>query len=118
MSKTRRVPQRARAIRRLAKLREIFGPDAAIARERVGVNDPEVLSAIEKHTTGAAEMSPLDAAVYLADSLEPDRKFPERADLWQLAMRDLEGAVRETLCATARHRQRKAAAAEARASAS
>src|SRR5262247_1397091 len=30
-----RVPQRARAIRRLAKLRETFGPDAAAKRERL-----------------------------------------------------------------------------------
>ena len=35
MSKTRRVPQRARAIRRLAKLRETFGPDTAAERERL-----------------------------------------------------------------------------------
>ena len=35
MSKTRRVPQRARAIRRLAKLRETFGPDAAAEREQL-----------------------------------------------------------------------------------
>ena len=35
MSKTRRVPQRARALRRLARLRETFGPDAAAERERL-----------------------------------------------------------------------------------
>ena len=35
MSKTRRVSQRVRAIRRLAKLREAFGPDAASERERL-----------------------------------------------------------------------------------
>ena len=35
MSKTRRVPQSARAIRRLAKLRETFGPDAAAEREQL-----------------------------------------------------------------------------------
>jgi hypothetical protein len=35
VSKTRRVPQRTRAIRRLAKLRETFGPDAAAERERL-----------------------------------------------------------------------------------
>src|SRR5262249_266916 len=35
VGKTRRVPQRARAIRRLAKLRETFGPDAAAERERL-----------------------------------------------------------------------------------
>jgi hypothetical protein len=35
VSKTPRVPQRTRAIRRLAKLRETFGPDAAAKRERL-----------------------------------------------------------------------------------
>src|SRR5262245_25453629 len=35
VSKTRRVPQRTRAIRRLAKLRETFGPAAAAERERL-----------------------------------------------------------------------------------
>jgi predicted HD superfamily hydrolase involved in NAD metabolism len=73
---------------------------AVIARESFGVRDPEVLSAIEKHTTAAAEMSPLDACVYLADSLEPERTFPERAALWTLALRDLGAAMREVLLLT------------------
>ena len=91
---------------------------AALARERFGVEDAEVLSAIAKHTTGAEEMSPLDSVVYLADSLEPARKFPERAALWQLALADLDGAMRETLALARRHYARKSAAREARASAS
>jgi predicted HD superfamily hydrolase involved in NAD metabolism len=70
---------------------------AAIARERFGVDDPDVLSAIEKHTTGAGEMSPLDCAVYLADGLEPQRSFSERAELWELARRDLRLATRGVL---------------------
>lgn len=73
---------------------------AVIARESFGVEDPEVLSAIEKHTTAAAEMSPLDACIYLADSLEPGRTFPERAALWALALRDLGAAMREVLLLT------------------
>jgi predicted HD superfamily hydrolase involved in NAD metabolism len=91
---------------------------AEIARERFGVEDAEVLSAIEKHTTGAATMTPLDCAVYLADSLEPERSFPERAALWQLALRDLGAATRETIALSARRRAEKTARAEARASAS
>jgi predicted HD superfamily hydrolase involved in NAD metabolism len=83
---------------------------AAIAREKFGVDDDEVLSAIEKHTTGAPEMSPLDCTVYLADSLEPDRRFPERRALWELALHDLAGATRETLLLSAERRARKAAA--------
>jgi predicted HD superfamily hydrolase involved in NAD metabolism len=80
---------------------------AAIARESFAVSDPEVLSAIEKHTTGAGEMSPLDCAVYLADSLEPERRFAERAALWQLAMCDLVSATREVLLLGIRHFARK-----------
>jgi len=76
---------------------------AAIASERFGVRDPQVLSAISKHTTAAAAMSPLDCVVYLADSLEPQRSFPERAALWNLAMRDLTSAMRETLVASFGH---------------
>jgi predicted HD superfamily hydrolase involved in NAD metabolism len=76
---------------------------AAIAREAFGVEDGEVLSAIEKHTTGAAEMSPLDCIVYLADSLEPKRTFVQRGELWQLAMRDLGAAMRELLLLNSRH---------------
>jgi len=94
---------------------------AALARERFGVEDADVLSAIAKHTTGAAQMSPLDRAVYLADSLEPERSFPERAELWELALRDLEAATRETMLHSERRRALKAARAqmaEARASAS
>jgi predicted HD superfamily hydrolase involved in NAD metabolism len=91
---------------------------AALARELFGVHDAEVLSAIEKHTIGADEMSPLDRVVYLADSLEPGRTFPERADLWRLALRDLDGAMRETLALSRRRHERKAALAEANASAS
>jgi len=75
---------------------------ARIAQEAFGVHDGEVLSAIEKHTVGAADMSPLDCAVYLADGLEPGRSFAERAELWDLAMRDLaeamRGMLRNTIC--------------------
>jgi predicted HD superfamily hydrolase involved in NAD metabolism len=75
---------------------------AAIAAETFGVNDEQVLSAIEKHTTAAAAMSPLDCAVFLADGLEPDRTFPERAALWDLAMNDLTEATREVIKSSVR----------------
>lgn len=80
---------------------------AALAREQFGVQDREVLSAIEKHTTAAGEMSPLDCVVYLADSLEPARRFPERAQVWQMALRDLPAAMREVLLLAFRHSARK-----------
>ncbi len=73
---------------------------AALARERFAVTDPEVLSAIEKHTLGDADMSPLDCALYLADGLEPGRAFAERAALWELAKIDRTAAMRATLALT------------------
>ena len=79
---------------------------AELAREVFGVEDPAVLSAIAKHTVGAAEMSPLDCAVYLADGLEPGRAFPERQDLAALAHRDLSAAMRATLEASVRYVQK------------
>jgi predicted HD superfamily hydrolase involved in NAD metabolism len=37
---------------------------------------PEVLTAVSRHTLGAADMSDLDMVVYLADMLEPARTYP------------------------------------------
>jgi predicted HD superfamily hydrolase involved in NAD metabolism len=70
---------------------------AELARERFGVDDPGVLSAIRKHTVADGVMTPLDAVVYLADGLEPGRSFPERPELAALAFRDLDGAMRALL---------------------
>jgi predicted HD superfamily hydrolase involved in NAD metabolism len=70
---------------------------AALARERFDIDDPDVLSAIEKHTLGAAVMSPLDCVVYLADSLEPGRDFANRAMIWDLARRDVRAAMSATI---------------------
>jgi len=76
---------------------------AALARADFGVNDPEVLSAIVKHTLAAGEMSTLDCVVYLADGLEPGRDYAERAELADLAGRDLAGAMRATISSSLRY---------------
>lgn len=73
---------------------------AAIARESFGIRDAAVLSAIEKHTLGAAAMQPLDCVLYLADGLEPKRNFARREALWELAQRDLAAATAALLRAT------------------
>jgi predicted HD superfamily hydrolase involved in NAD metabolism len=73
---------------------------AELARERFGVDDPAVLSAIRKHTLGDAVMSPLDKVVYLADGLEPGRDFADRAALAALAFRDLDAAMRAVLASS------------------
>jgi predicted HD superfamily hydrolase involved in NAD metabolism len=76
---------------------------ARLAEELFGIEDAEVLSAISKHTLGAAQMSPLDCILYLADGLEPGRDFPERAELAALAERDLTEAMRATIRSTLRY---------------
>jgi predicted HD superfamily hydrolase involved in NAD metabolism len=73
---------------------------AELARECFGVDDPDVLSAIRKHTLADAVMSPLDKVVYLADGLEPGREFPDRAALAALAYRDLDAAMRATVASS------------------
>ena len=80
---------------------------ASIAQEAFGIHDPEVLSAIAKHTVGDETMSPLDCAVYLADGLEPGRDYPHRRDLWDLATRDLAEGMRAVLHSTLQHLARK-----------
>ena len=75
---------------KLKKLAEVSGADeeemavkpvlhapvgAYVAKERYGVVDNEVLCAIRRHTVGAEDMSLLDAIVYVADMIEPGRKY-------------------------------------------
>lgn len=104
-SQARRFAVSAREHERPVLLHARLG--AALAREIFGVEDREVLSAIEKHTTGGADMSPLDCVVYLADSLEPNRRFPERAELWDLALSDLAGATRKAMRLSELHQAKK-----------
>ncbi|HVS46692.1 MAG TPA: bis(5'-nucleosyl)-tetraphosphatase (symmetrical) YqeK [Verrucomicrobiae bacterium] len=79
---------------------------AELAREDFGIDDPEILSAIAKHTLGSGAMSPLDCVVYLADGLEPGRDFPERAALAALAQKDLKAAMAATMRQTMRYLER------------
>ncbi|MDE2571916.1 MAG: bis(5'-nucleosyl)-tetraphosphatase (symmetrical) YqeK [bacterium] len=76
---------------------------AALAAERFGVRDAEVLDAIRKHTLGAAGMSRLDEVLFLADALEPGRRYDGRAAMLDLALQDLRGGMRAVLKSTLRH---------------
>ena len=68
---------------------------ALLARDTYGVRDPQILSAIRKHTIGDAEMSPMDALIYTADFIEPNRKpFAGLEDARALADVDIYAAMR------------------------
>ncbi len=73
---------------------------AELARERFGVRDEGVLSAIRKHTVADAVMSPLDQVIWLADGLEPGRTFAGRAEQAALAFCDLHEGMRVALAAS------------------
>jgi predicted HD superfamily hydrolase involved in NAD metabolism len=81
---------------------------AEIAREQFSVTDEGVLSAIRKHTVADANMSALDAVVYLADALEPARDFPERPELVRTAFGDLDEGMRRVLAQTVLYLQSRA----------
>lgn len=40
------------------------------------ITDPEILTAVRKHTTADVEMTTLDKIVFMADYIEPGRSFP------------------------------------------
>lgn len=82
----------------------LHGPMAAVlARNELGVDDPEVLQAISLHTTGAPHMTRLDKVVYLADYIEPGRRFQGVENLRELARRDLDQAVLGAMNGTLRY---------------
>lgn len=70
---------------------------AHLSRTRFGVNDPEILEAICFHPTGSEGFGLLGRILYLADYLEPGRKFAEREKLLDLAFDDLNGALVEVI---------------------
>ncbi|NJR65246.1 MAG: HD domain-containing protein [Leptolyngbyaceae cyanobacterium CRU_2_3] len=67
---------------------------AIVARDELGIKDPEILAAIADHTLGRPGMSPLSCVVFLSDSLEPGRGDSlELIALRQLCYQDLNAAV-------------------------
>lgn len=74
---------------------------AYIAQEKYGVDDKEILSAIECHTTGKPEMTLLEKIIYVADYIEPMRnKAPNLADVRKLAFEDIDLALFKILSDT------------------
>ena len=66
---------------------------AKIAELKYGIQDREMLSAIECHTTGKAGMTLLDKIIYLADVIEPGRYFSGVDKLRSLAKQNLSNAL-------------------------
>ena len=63
----------------------LHGPTAAVALAREYPQfGTDVFQAIARHTSGAADMSPLDSIIYIADIIEPDRSFGDMEGIERL----------------------------------
>lgn len=81
---------------------------AVYAKEKYGVDDKEILSAIACHTTGKPNMSTLDKIIYIADYIEPNRSpLPEMEDIRREAYLDLDCCMRHILTNTIKYLEQK-----------
>ena len=72
-------------------------------QEDLGIEDAEILRAIEIHTVGSGTMSELDKVVYVADYIEHNRDFPGVDKARELAQRSLNLAVAYETARTVEH---------------
>ena len=65
----------------------------SLVAEKIFGENEAVVSAIRSHTTGKADMNTLEKIIYVADYMEPNRKFPGVEQLRQLAYSNLDKAL-------------------------
>jgi len=83
--------------------RTLHALTGSLVAQRIFGENPEVVSAIESHTTGKADMTLLEKIIYVADYMEPNRDFPGVEKLRELAFSDLDGALKLGLEMTLEH---------------
>lgn len=66
---------------------------SVLCQTQWGVTDPEILSAIECHTTGKKNMSLLDKIIYMADMTSAERDYPGVEALRAEEMQNLDLAL-------------------------
>lgn len=77
----------------------LHGPAAAAMLEREGERRAELLEAVRWHTVGSARWGRLGRALFMADFLEPGRRFAraDRAFLATHVASDFDGVFRQVL---------------------
>jgi 2-amino-4-hydroxy-6-hydroxymethyldihydropteridine diphosphokinase len=77
----------------------LHGPAAAARLEREGDHREEMLDAIRWHTVGSASWQRLGRALFMADFLEPGRRFmpADRAYLAEKVPTDFDGTFRQVV---------------------
>lgn len=64
---------------------------AAILKNEFGINDSEILAAIESHTTGRANMSLLEEICFISDAIDETREYDGVLELRERVKTDLDG---------------------------
>ena len=86
---------------------------AVYAKEKYGIDDEEILSAITWHTTGKPNMSLLDKIIYIADYIEPNRTvLPEMDIIRKEAYSDLDECLLHILKNCVSYLEKKGAAVD------
>jgi nicotinate-nucleotide adenylyltransferase len=81
----------------------------SLVAERIFGENEDVVSAIQWHTTGKADMTLLQKIIYVADYMEPNRNFPGVEKLRALAYTDMDAALKLGLEMTLEHLNRQGA---------
>ena len=66
---------------------------AYFIEKELKITDPEILTAIRRHTTADVEMSTLDKIVFVADFIEPGRDFPGVEEATKVSYANLDDGV-------------------------
>lgn len=75
---------------------------AAFIEQILGVDDPEIVTAVRYHTTARAGMSLLERILFLADFTSADRRYDDVDVMRRLVDEDPDEAMRYALCYTIR----------------
>ena len=66
---------------------------AYYAKKVFGVDDDEIFSAMYYHTTAKADMTLFEKIIYIADVVEPNRKYDMIDEIRKLAFEDIDAAM-------------------------
>ncbi len=73
---------------------------AAFAKVEMGVDDQDILDSIRYHTTGRADMSPLEKVIFIADFTSAERDYEGVDRMRRVADKDLDEACLEGMSFT------------------
>lgn len=70
---------------------------AGFLQYELGIEDPEILSAVRHHTTARKGMTTLEKVIYIADFISPERDYPGVEAMRKAAAESLDQVVLEGL---------------------